>query len=189
MGKSIVQKYLMLFSLNRNLYFYLKKIRKFYEQCYLKVKSLFERRYIIMDRINVVYSLITDDTKTKILMVKNIDNGQWSLPGSSVEENETFELAAIREAKEETGYDIKVHGIVAVNEAVLLKSNEHALLITFRAKVVGGSCEISRPDEISEIEWVNIEEADERMPYYKDGLKNIVNKRIEITYFDEGKVY
>ncbi|MBO9597303.1 MAG: NUDIX hydrolase [Cohnella sp.] len=141
-----------------------------------------------MRRINVVYSLITDDAKEKILMVKNIDNGQWSLPGGAVEGNESLELAAIREAKEETGYDIKVHGIVAVNEAKLLKFNEHALFITFRAEIIGGSREITRPEEIDELEWVDIEEVDERMPYYKEGLKNIVKKGIEITYFDEGQV-
>lgn len=142
----------------------------------------------MMKRINVVYTLITNDARTKILMVHNVDNGQWSLPGGAVEENETLEMAAIREVKEETGYDIKVHGIVAVNEAKLMLSNEHALFITFRAEIIGGIREISRPDEISEIEWIDIEEADERMPYYKDGLRNIVNSGIEITYFNEGTV-
>ncbi|MGC6588449.1 NUDIX hydrolase [Paenibacillus sp. Dod16] len=63
-----------------------------------------------MKRIDVAYSLITDKDKTKILMVKNHKNGTWSLPGGGVEENETLDAAAIREAKEETGYDIKVHG-------------------------------------------------------------------------------
>lgn len=141
-----------------------------------------------MNRINVVYSLITNETETKILAVRNVDNGLWSLPGGAVEANESLEVAAIREAKEETGYEIKVHGIVAVNEAKLTKNNEHVLFITFRAEITAGSCEISRPDEIDEIEWIDIKEADELMPYYKDGLSDIVKRGREITYFDEGVV-
>jgi len=141
-----------------------------------------------MKRINVAYSLISDNAKSKILMVKNVDNNNWSLPGGAVEEDESFEFAAIREVKEETGYDIKVYGIVAVNEAQLMKYNEHALFITFRAEIIGGTNELSRPKEIKEIKWIDADKADELMPYYKEGLKTLVKSGIEITYFNEGKI-
>jgi 8-oxo-dGTP diphosphatase len=121
-------------------------------------------------------------------MVLNRDNGEWSLPGGAVEGDETLELAAIREAKEETGYDIHVHGIVSVNEAKLLKHDAHALFVTFRAEIVGGDRAITRPNEIRDIDWIDIEKADELMPYYKDGLHNMVKRGVEITYFDEGGV-
>jgi len=56
-----------------------------------------------MNRVDVTYSLITDNSKTKVLLVKNVGNGSWSLPGGAVEKDETLEQAAIREVKEETG--------------------------------------------------------------------------------------
>lgn len=143
-----------------------------------------------MKRINVVYSLITDQSKTKVLMVKNRDNDRWTLPGGAVEEDEFLEEAAVREAKEETGMDVKIFGIVAVNEAVLEKHKEHALFITFRAEIIGGNKELElvRPNEISDIQWIDIKESDRLMPYYKEGLSGIVRKEMEITYFNEGRV-
>jgi 8-oxo-dGTP diphosphatase len=44
-----------------------------------------------MIRVDVAYSLITDQSKSKVLMVKNIDNSswRWSLPGGAVERDES----------------------------------------------------------------------------------------------------
>ncbi len=140
-----------------------------------------------MQRIDVVYSLITNDSKSKILMVKNKDNECWTLPGGAVEKNETLEVAAMREAKEETGLDVEIFGVVAVNEYMKEEKNEHVVFITFRAEISGGVETIIRPDEIIEIAWIDLEQADILMPYYKGGLSKIVNRDIEITYFNEGR--
>lgn len=140
-----------------------------------------------MNKINVVYALITDESRSKILMVNDIDNG-WTFPGGKVEEDESLECALIREAKEETEYDIKAFGIVTVNEKVFVKDDLHVLFFTFRAEIVGGTREIVNPDEISEIEWLDIKDVDELLPYYKEGLELIVNSGIEVTYFNEGEV-
>lgn len=53
---------------------------------------------------------ILDASHTHILMVKHSHNGRtyWTLPGGGLEPGETFEQAAIREAKEETGLEVKI---------------------------------------------------------------------------------
>ena len=135
--------------------------------------------------MDVTYSLLTDNSKSKILMVHNIDRDSWSLPGGAVEPYETLEQAVIREAKEETGLDIKIFGLVAINECKFEKINEHAIFFTFRAEIIGGNEEIVRPDEISNISWMDIKKAEELMPYYKEGLRKLFEGN-EVTYTNEG---
>ncbi|MGG4479713.1 NUDIX hydrolase [Paenibacillus illinoisensis] len=139
-----------------------------------------------MRRVDVAYALILDDTSSKILMVKNKGNASWSLPGGAVEKEETLDQAAIREAKEETGLDVKVQGIIAINECIFEKKQEHAIFFTFRAEVIGGRLELIRPHEISEIAWMDVDKAGELMPYFKDGIRSLVEGN-EIPYYDQGR--
>lgn len=106
-------------------------------------------------------------------MVHNKDANSWSLPGGAVEEDETLEQAAIREAKEETGLIVKIRDVAAINERFFEKENEHAIFITFNVEIIGGKISIENPDEISEIKWVDIPTADKLMPYHKEGINKL----------------
>jgi len=124
------------------------------------------------NRIDVAYSLLLDKDKEKILVVLN-GNNTWSLPGGGVEKGETLEQAAIRETKEETGYDIKVDGIVSLNEAFI--NNNHILFIVFKGQIIQEPNQIPLEENILKVEWVDLKTADKLMPYYPNGISTLIS--------------
>jgi 8-oxo-dGTP diphosphatase len=64
--------------------------------------------------------------------------GKWGLPGGMVEEDETVEQAAVREAKEETGLDIQLVRMVGVFSKPGRDPRGQYVSVVFHAVPVGG---------------------------------------------------
>jgi len=83
------------------------------------------------------------DFDEKIVVVMDTSNGFWFLPGGGVEQGESIEATAKREAKEELGLKIEVIQMVATFHVNLISTvkEEHVKIppyIVVRAKPVGG---------------------------------------------------
>jgi len=72
-------------------------------------------------------------------------SGRWSLPGGLVENDETLEAAAIRETREESGFEVALDGLLAT----WMRPGFPILVVTYRAHITGGELRIA-PDEASE---------------------------------------
>lgn len=50
--------------------------------------------------------------ENKILMLKRMDNGKWTLPGGTMELNESLIDCAVREVREETGLNVHITDVI-----------------------------------------------------------------------------
>ncbi|MBO1768006.1 dihydrofolate reductase [Allobranchiibius sp. GilTou38] len=99
----------------------------------------------------------------RLLVTRREDNGLWCLPGGGVDAGETWSEAALREAREETGLEVAIDGVLAAytdpNVVVAYPDGHHTQIfgVCFRAHPVAGEAGIS--EEVTETRWVTREEA------------------------------
>jgi ADP-ribose pyrophosphatase YjhB (NUDIX family) len=59
-------------------------------------------------------SAVVTDNETRILLQRRSDSGNWALPGGAMDIGETFAQSAVREVKEETGFDVRIDRIIGI---------------------------------------------------------------------------
>jgi ADP-ribose pyrophosphatase YjhB (NUDIX family) len=88
------------------------------------------------------------DSSGKILLMKRVDNSKWCLPCGLVEVGESPEQGAIREAREETGLEVKILELVGVYTR--LPNIEYGLYslvsMVYLCEVTGGTLQRSHED-------------------------------------------
>ncbi len=90
----------------------------------------------------------------ELLLMQRSDNGHWCLPGGRVEPGESVQAAALREVREETGWDVDLGRLVGVYSdpgvmVVRLGDGRRVqyLNLCFEAHVVGDLGALGTPDE------------------------------------------
>ncbi|MGP4109298.1 NUDIX domain-containing protein [Streptomyces sp. 4N509B] len=109
-------------------------------------------------------SVFVRDGHGRLLLLRRVDNGLWTIPTGGVKKGETVAQAGVRECREETGLDVEVTGLVGVfstPEHVIAYLHDDEVLevrqpinICLRATVVGGTL-APEPAEASEVRWVD----------------------------------
>lgn len=104
----------------------------------------------------VVDSIICRDNKVLLVKRKEPVPDTWAIPGGFLEWGETFEDATVREAREETGFEIELEEILGAYSDPNRDPRGHLVAIIFVAKPIGGELKIS--DEHSELRWFDFKE-------------------------------
>lgn len=109
------------------------------------------------------YAVIVDDQDRVLLALWNEpEEPLWTLPGGGVDLHETAEEGAIREVREETGYDVALDGLLGVNTLVTAPEErivpsvrwQKNVRVVFRAHVVGGELTKELDGTTDEARWV-----------------------------------
>lgn len=95
--------------------------------------------------------------KEMVLLIqrgKKPAKGTWVVPGGHVKHNEELEEAAVREAKEETGLDVKIECVIDAVSDVGVDPRSRNLVITHLCRYKSGK--LKKTKDISEFLWHDI---------------------------------
>ncbi len=112
--------------------------------------------------VNVpVAGVVLKDEKDRYLLVQEKQPnayGLWNLPAGWIDEGETLQQAAVREAKEEVGLDVELTDqkpLVSV-----LNKSKNRMLNSFGARIIGGQL-TPQKEELLDAKWYSLEEVAE----------------------------
>ena len=128
--------------------------------------------------------IVKDD---KVLMVQEASKdcyGLWTFPAGHLDEPEKITDAAIREVYEETGFKVKLTGVLPL-VLTAKQGKEPKIHIRFTAEVVEESQNFNK-EEILDVKWIEIEKV---KAMTKEELRSYDLNQKQIDYFIQNKIY
>ena len=100
------------------------------------------RKYPIVPLVGVGVLLTRDNSLLLVKRKFNPDAGYWAIPGGHLDLGERVEIAAEREAYEETGFIVKVSKLAGIIDKIMYDSNGkveyHYVLINYFVEQIEG---------------------------------------------------
>jgi len=107
---------------------------------------------------------------SRVLLVHRPRYDDWSFPKGKLESGETFEQAALREVKEETGLECRIISKLAIiryNYRTEKKGLRPKAVHYFLMEHIAGIIEVPG-DEIDRAEWFKLADAAKKLSYEQD---------------------
>jgi len=107
-------------------------------------------------KIDVRAAVMRDN---KILLIQEISDERWAMPGGWADVGDIPSEVAVRETKEESGYDVKPTKVIGVFDANRLGGQLeffHAFKIVFLCELIGG--EAATSDETQDVSFFSFDD-------------------------------
>ena len=110
--------------------------------------------------------LIDDEARILLALWNQADPPVWTLPGGGAEPGETPEEAAVREVREETGYDVELLRLLGRDRFTVAADRRvdggarplDSIRLVFEAQIVGGELTHEVDGTTDEAAWIPIPE-------------------------------
>mgnify|MGYP002076050667 CR=1 FL=1 len=118
------------------------------------------------------YAVIVDSQNRILLTWYNgSPHPQWTLPGGGVDFDESLEAAAVREVKEETGYDVALGQPLATSSWTTIDDGPRpprpykSVRVVFTATIIGGSLGTIEVEGTTDTaEWIPLDQVQQTTP-------------------------
>jgi 8-oxo-dGTP diphosphatase len=103
------------------------------------------------------------DSSGKILLLRRKDNDKWTMPGGTLDFNESLADCATREVREETGFQIRITGLIGTysDPQILIAYSDgevrQEFTLVYAAEIESGELKID--EESKEAAWVPLSSA------------------------------
>jgi len=110
-----------------------------------------------LDTPHVGACAVIFDEQGRVLLTRRADNGMWCVPGGHMDMDEVIRQTAVREVREETGFDVEIErlvGMYSVHHPAHLfpeRKSRTVFIVAFRCKILGG--ELTLNEEVTEFGW------------------------------------
>lgn len=109
----------------------------------------------------------------KLLLYKRMrppEVGYWNIVGGKVDVLEPAELAAKREAEEESGLTIGKIEFVSVTEQIVTADRQHWVSLLYKTEDVTGEAQLTEPDKLSDFGWFALDDLPEPLSAFTKAI-------------------
>lgn len=108
--------------------------------------------------LGVGLAILRDGKLLLCRRMKAPEAGHWNIVGGKVDHMEPAEIAARREAEEETGLTIGAIRYLGMTEQLIEADRQHWVSLLYVSEDTSGDPQLTEPDKLSEIGWFDLED-------------------------------